>query len=56
MLFLSKVQDFSLIHASLIDFQSDEIMIFGSFVHLYSCLGGIGFGVLLSLSCLKLEV
>lgn len=33
MVFVPKVQYFSLIHASLIDFQSDEIIVFGSFFH-----------------------
>lgn len=44
------------INVSLINLQNDEMVVFDSFVQLYSCLGEIGFDVLLSLSCVKLEV
>ena len=54
MLFLPKVQQFSLINV--FDIQSEDMVALDSFVQLYSCLDGIGFCVLLSLSCLMVEV
>lgn len=41
---------------SLVDFQSVDIVVFDSFVQLYSCFLGRGFVGILSLLCQELEV